>query len=294
MNPNADKNAETTADSSADSAADTNAAHSAHLYDGDCTSNALPAPYVPQIRLYQDWLFHKRGLQFDSYQALWEWSTTDLEAFWRSIWDYFDLESATPFERVLSHNVMPGAKWFEGASLNYTAQVLRHVRPADQAGMPAFIADNERGERTEMSWPELAHQVRAVATHLQSMGIGMGDRVVAYMPNTPHTAVAFLAVASLGAVWSVCAPDMGTKAVLDRFAQIEPTALIACNGVTYAGKHLDRGDVVNELVQALPTLRHVVQVDTMGRSTTWPQWAGRTCAQWADVIAQHSAAIDAF
>ncbi|MDP4607858.1 MAG: acetoacetate--CoA ligase [Burkholderiaceae bacterium] len=294
MNPNADKNAETTADSSADSAADTNAAHSAHLHDGDCTSNALPAPYVPQIRLYQDWLFHKRGLQFDSYQALWEWSTTDLEAFWRSIWDYFDLESATPFERVLSHNVMPGAKWFEGASLNYTAQVLRHVRPADQAGMPAFIADNERGERTEMSWPELAHQVRAVATHLQSMGIGMGDRVVAYMPNTPHTAVAFLAVASLGAVWSVCAPDMGTKAVLDRFAQIEPTALIACNGVTYAGKHLDRGDVVNELVQALPTLRHVVQVDTLGRSTTWPQWAGRTCAQWADVIAQHSAAIDAF
>ena len=204
------------------------------------TTTYQPAAYIPQIRLYQDWLFRQHGLQFDSYEDLWRWSTSDIEAFWQSMWDYFDLESATPFERVLTRNVMPGAKWLDGAKLNYTTQVLRHVRPADQANMPAFIADNERGERTEISWPELAHQVRAVAIHLQSHGVGMGDRVVAYMPNTPHTAVAFLAVVSLGAVWSVCAPDMGAKAVLDRFAQIEPKALIACNGVTYGGKHLDR------------------------------------------------------
>ena len=263
---------------------------------------ATAAPFKPQIRLYQDWLFHKRGLCFDSYQDLWAWSTSDLEAFWQSIWDYFDLESATPYERVLSHNVMPGAKWFEGASLNYTAQVLRHVRPAEQAGMPAFIADNERGERTQMSWPELAHQVRAVAVHLQANGVGIGDRVVAYMPNTPHTAVAFLAVASLGAVWSVCAPDMGSKAVLDRFAQIEPKALIACNGVTYGGKHLDRTEVVNALVQALPSVSHVLQVNTLGLSQPVapaaveapPAWPGRSTAQWAEVVAEQNATIESF
>lgn len=261
---------------------------------GAMNTAATTPPYIPQIRLYQDWLFKKRGLRFDSYEDLWQWSTTDLEAFWHSIWDYFDLESTTPFERVLAHNVMPGAKWFEGATLNYTAQVLRHVGPADQAGMPAFIAHNERGERVQMSWPELAHQVRAVAKHLQDHGVGIGDRVVAYMPNTPHTAVALLAVASLGAVWSVCAPDMGTKAVLDRFAQIEPTALIACNGVTYGGKQLDRSQVVNELVQALPSVRHVMQVDTLGQATGWPQWPGRSQAVWAKVVAQHGADIDAF
>ena len=253
-----------------------------------------PAPYIPQIRLYQDWLFRQQGLQFDSYEDLWRWSTTDIEAFWQSMWDYFDLESATPFERVLTRNVMPGAKWFDGAKLNYTTQVLRHVRPAHQANMPAFIADNERGERTEMSWPELAHQVRAVAMHLQSHGVGMGDRVVAYMPNTPHTAVAFLAVVSLGAVWSVCAPDMGAKAVLDRFTQIEPKALIACNGVTYGGKHLERSEVVDALVKALPSVAHVMQVDTLGQAASWPQWAGRSQANWAEVVASTDPAIDRF
>ena len=217
-----------------------------------------PAPFVPQIRRYQDWLARERGLQFADYDALWRWSTTDLDAFWQSIWDYFGLSSPTPHTAVLARNVMPGAQWFPGAQVNYAQQVLRHVEPAHAAGFPAVIADNEKGQRRELSWPELRRQVASLALHLQAQGVQPGDRVAAYLPNIPETMVAFLAVVSIGGVWSVCAPDMGTNAVLDRFRQIEPVALIACDGVTYGGKDHDRLAVVAELRAALPTVRHVV------------------------------------
>ena len=216
------------------------------------------APFTPQIHLYQDWLARERGLRFDDYDALWRWSTTDLEAFWQSIWDCFDLRSPTPHTAVLERNVMPGARWFPGAQVNYAQQVLRHVDAAHVAGLPAVIADNEKGQRRELSWPELRRQVASLALHLQAQGVRPGDRVAAYLPNIPETMVAFLAVVSIGAVWSVCAPDMGTHAVLDRFRQIEPVALIACDGVTYGGKDLDRLAVVAELRAALPSVRHVV------------------------------------
>ena len=217
-----------------------------------------PTPYTPQIRLYQDWLAEHRGLQFDDYDALWRWSTTELDAFWQSIWDYFDLRSPTPHSAVLERNVMPGARWFPGAQVNYAQQVFRHVQPAHAAGFSAVVGRNEKGHAVELSWPELRRRVAALALHLQAQGVKPGDRVAAYLPNIPETMVAFLAVVSIGGVWSVCAPDMGTHAVLDRFKQIEPVALIACDGVTYGGRDFDRLAVVAELRAALPTVRHVI------------------------------------
>jgi acetoacetyl-CoA synthetase len=222
--------------------------------------------FLPQIRLYQTWLRDTRGLSFDRYDDLWRWSTTELDAFWQSIWDYFDLQSPTPHTAVLEKNVMPGAKWFPGAQANYAQQVLRHVGPAHEAGFPAIISRNEKGQQHELSWPELRRQVASLALHLQEAGVKPGDRVAAYLPNIPETMVAFLATVSIGAVWSVCAPDMGTNAVLDRFRQIDPVVLIACDGVTYGGRDFDRLGVVAEMRAALPTLRHVILHRNLGHA----------------------------
>jgi acetoacetyl-CoA synthetase len=224
----------------------------------------MAAPHIPQIRIYQNWLRETRGLSFDSYDALWRWSTTDLSAFWQSIWDYFDLRSPTPHRAVLAQARMPGARWFEGAQINYARQVFRHVGKAQAAGFPAVISRNEKGRHRELSWPELRRQVASLALHLQAQGVQPGDRVAAYLPNIPEAMVAFLAVVSVGGVWSICAPDMGTNAVLDRFRQIEPKVLIACDGVTYGGRDFDRVAVVAELRSALPTLSHLVVYRNLG------------------------------
>ncbi|KLR57313.1 acetoacetate--CoA ligase [Diaphorobacter sp. J5-51] len=246
-------------------------------------------PYAPQIRRYQDGLQAQHGLRFDDYDALWRWSTTDLDAFWQSVWDYFDLQSPTPHRAVLAKNVMPGAQWFPGAQVNYARQVLRHVNAAQAAGQPALIGRNERGERRELSWPALRRQVAALALHMRAQGVRPGDRVAAYLPNIPETIVAFLACASIGAVWSLCAPDMGTHAVLDRFRQIAPTVLLAVDGVTYGGRDHDRCDVLAELRAQLPTLRHVVLVNNLDASKTV---ADTAC--YASVIARNDAETAAF
>lgn len=253
--------------------------------------------HTPQIHRYQTWLARERGLSFDSYDALWRWSVSDLDAYWQSIWDYFDIQSPTPHTAVLARNVMPGAQWFPGAQVNYARQVLRHVGPAHAAGFPAVIARNEKGRHTELSWPELRRQVAALALHLREQGVQPGDRVAAYLPNIPETMVAFLAVASIGAVWSVCAPDMGTHAVLDRFRQIEPVALIACDGVSYGHKDHDRLAVVAEMRAALPTVRHVVLHTNLAEgevATRAALDAAAPCAHFAAVAARDDAATDAF
>ena len=160
------------------------------------------------------------------------------------------------------------AKWFPGAQVNYVQQIFRHVDAADAAGFMAIISHNEKSLGTtpprEISWPELRRQVASMALHLRAQGVQPGDRVAAYMPNTPEAIVAFLATASIGGVWSICAPDMGTNAVLDRFKQIEPKVLFAVDGVSYGGRDMDRRDVVAELCAALPTVRHVVMHDNLG------------------------------
>ncbi len=220
--------------------------------------------YVPQIRLYQNWLKQNRGISFERYEDLWQWSISDLDSFWQSIWDYFELQSPTPHTAVLAKNAMPGAVWFPGAKVNYASQVLRHVDAAHAAGFPALIAQNELGVRQEISWPELRRRIASMALHLQAQGLQPGDRVAAYLPNIPEAIIAFLATISVGGVWSICAPDMGTLAVLDRFKQIEPKVLIACDGVTYGCKNYDRMSVVQELKDALPSVQHVILHDNVG------------------------------
>jgi acetoacetyl-CoA synthetase len=253
------------------------------------TLNAMLAPNTPQIRLYQDWLRDQRGLSFDTYDALWRWSVTDLDAFWQSIWDYMGMQSPTPHTAVLAEARMPGATWFPGAQVNYTREVLRHADAAHAAGMPAIVSDNELGEVREMSWPELRRQVASVALTLRSLGVRRGDRVAAYMPNVPETMVAFLACSSIGAVWSVCAPDMGTAAVVDRFRQIEPTLLIAADGVHYGAKPIDRSAVVQELRDALPSVQKLLLLRT-------PYAAQQLTADadWQGTIARNDAEVAAF
>lgn len=232
------------------------------------TSTHHHPPFVPRLRLYQDWLRAERGLAFADYDALWHWSVTDLDAFWQSVWDFFDLRSPTPHSAVLADNRMPGARWFPGAQVNYARQVLRHVEAAHAAGQPAVISRNEKGRHRELSWPELRRQVAALALHLRAQGVQPGDRVAAYLPNIPEAMVAFLATVSIGGVWSICAPDMGTHAVLDRFRQIGPKVLIAADGVTYGGRDIDRTGVIGELRARLPTLAHVLLVDNLDASKT--------------------------
>ena len=236
----------------------------------------MPLP-EPQINRYQRWLRETRGLQFATYDAMWQWSVNDLEAFWQSIWDYFAVDSPTAFARLLSDSRMPGARWFEGAQVNYARQVLRHADVAHAAGHPAVLFADEpmlaTGQLHSLSWPGLRAQVGALAAALRGMGVRRGDRVCAYLPNRPETAVAFLACASIGAIWSVCSPDMGPVAVLDRFRQIEPVVLITCDGYRYGGAAHDRRAVVAELVEQLPSVSHVVWQTLLGGAA--PAWPAR-------------------
>ncbi len=217
-------------------------------------------PFVPRLTLFREWLKKNRGLIFSDYSELWQWSVTDIENFWESIWDYGQIFSPTPYKQVLAGRKMPGALWFEGAQVNYAHQVLRHVDLADQAGVPAIIARGEKSADQIISWPDLRHQVALFANRLIELGIKPGDRVAAYLPNIPETIIAFLGTVSVGGVWSVCAPDMGTAAVLDRFRQIEPKILVACLNVTHGGKDYDRREVVDEIVRELPSLTHTIVV----------------------------------
>jgi acetoacetyl-CoA synthetase len=243
----------------------------------------MTEPRPSQMALYRRWLSEKHGLDFTDYEALRQWSVRDLDAFWQSIWDYFDLTSPTPHTAVLTQRKMPGAVWFPGAQVNYANQVLRHVGPAHAAGQPAVISSGEDGVLRETSWPELKRQVAALALHLKAQGVRPGDRVAGYLPNIPETIVAFLATASLGAIWSVCAPDMAAPAVIDRFKQIEPKVLIACDHVVYAGRRHDRRPVIEELKQSLPTVQHLILHSEAAASN-----------RLADILAGIGPAIDAF
>ncbi len=249
-----------------------------------------------QVTAYRNWLEQTRGLTFDGYESLWDWSVTSLEDFWQSIWDYFGFTSRTPYARVLDRHVMPGAKWFEGATLNYTAEVFRNG--TGDHDRPAIVFRNEVGDRPDLSWPELERRVASLAAILTASGIVAGDRVVAYLPNVPETIVAFLAVASVGGVWSVCAPDMGPVGVLDRFRQIEPKAMIACDGYRYGGKVYDRTDTVVGLLEELPTVHTVIVLspvdpDALPAAALASRLPARItrCLDWADCIAAEDATL---
>jgi acetoacetyl-CoA synthetase len=202
--------------------------------------------------------------------------------------------SPTPHREVLGDPGMPGARWFAGAQVNYAQQVFRHVDAAHAAGVPALVSHNEQslaaGEPPrELGWPELRRQVASLALHLKAQGLQPGDRVAAYLPNVPEAMVAFLAVVSLGGVWSICAPDMGTAAVLDRFTQIEPTVLIACASVSYGGRELDRREVLQALRAALPSVRHVLVHGPADATKTIAD-----CARLESAVARNDAEVAAF
>ena len=215
-----------------------------------------PAELVEQARMteYLRWLAAERGLELDGYDDLWRWSVDDLEGFWSSIWDFFEVQADGGYDRVLGSREMPGAEWFAGTRLNYA----EHVFASKDDAETAILHASELRELDQLSWGELRAQVGAVAAGLRGLGVEPGDRVVAYMPNIPEAIVAFLATASIGAVWSSCSPDFGPASVIDRFAQIEPKVLFAVDGYRYGGKDFDRRNVLAELQAAMPSLRRTV------------------------------------
>jgi len=227
---------------------------------------------------YMQWLEREKGLKLDSQAALWEWSVNNLEDFWASIWDFFQIQASKPYSTVLTERKMPGAQWFPGAELNYAEQVFRNT----SADHPAVLFQSERHPLIELSWNELASNVGQVANALRTMGVQRGDRVVAYMPNIPQTLIAFLACASIGATWSSCSPDFGTSSVIDRFKQIEPTVLFAVDGYQYNGKSVNRQAIVAEIQNALPTLKKTVLVPYLSEDVR-PEGL-RDAMLWQDLL----------
>jgi acetoacetyl-CoA synthetase len=210
------------------------------------------------ITRFARWVAANRGVDVTgSYDALWQWSVDDLEGFWSAIWEFFDVQATTPYERVLGSREMPGAEWFPGATLNYAEHVFRGKQDSELALQHA----SELRELDYMTWGELRDLTARIATGLRLWGVAPGDRVVGYLPNIPAAIAAFLACASMGATWSSCSPDFGTRSVVDRFAQIEPKVLLAVDGYRYGGRDFDRRDVVAELQAQIPSLEHTVVLD---------------------------------
>jgi len=211
------------------------------------------------VTRYRKWLEKEYGLTFQHHQDLWKWSVDQLEPFWKSIWEYCGVISHTPYEQVLKSRTMPGAEWFTGSTLNYAEHVFRNSRKHK----PALIFQSETVRQREVSWQELKEKTAKTAQYLKKLGVQKGDRVVAYMPSMPETVIAFLACASIGAVWSSCSPDFGNESVIERFKQIEPAVLFAVDGYSYNGKIFDKRKNITELQAALPTLKKTIVVPYM-------------------------------
>ena len=175
------------------------------------------------------------------YEALWRWSVEDLEGFWAEIWNRF--HAGGEFGRVLADASMPGAEWFPGARLNYAERLFRD-KPGDRV---AILHASELRPLAQWTWAELREQTGRIRAGLRARGVGPGDRVAAYLPNVPETIAAFLATASLGAVWSSAAPEFGARSVCDRFGQIEPKLLLAIDGYRYGGRDFDRREAVDAI-----------------------------------------------
>jgi acetoacetyl-CoA synthetase len=214
-----------------------------------------------QLGRYLGWLSDERGIEHADYDELFAWSVADLDGFWSSIWEFFEVRAQEPYERVLGSREMPGAEWFTGARLNYAEHMVGTDADIDRV---AIVARSQTRAPLELSFGELREQVAHARAGLQRLGVGRGDRVVAYLPNIPETLVAFLATASLGAIWATCAPEFGPRSVVDRFATIEPTVLLAIAGYRYGDKPIDRRAEVAEIRAALPTLERVVHVPYPG------------------------------
>jgi acetoacetyl-CoA synthetase len=230
------------------------------------------------VTRYMQWLEREKGLKFAHPNDLWRWSVDKLEDFWASIWEFFHIQASRPYTTVLVERKMPGAEWFPGAELNYAEHVFRNATP----DRPAAIFRSERHALREVSWDELRQKVASVAQSLREMGVQRGDRVVSYMPNIPETLIAFLATASIGAIWSSCSPDFGTSSVIDRFKQIEPKVLFAVDGYQYNGKPIERHTIVSEIQSFLPTLEKTVLVPYLSPDATTEGL--KNAVLWQDVV----------
>jgi acetoacetyl-CoA synthetase len=231
-------------------------------------SNLLWQPSDAQVESceltrYARWL--DRG--FTSYEELWRWSVSDIDTFWASLWEFFEIDASKPYDRVLGSREMPGAEWFPGAELSYAEHIFRRH---DEDAV-ALVHASELRPLAETTWRELRAQTAAIRAGLLAHGVGRGDRVVAYMPNIPETAAAFLAAASIGAIWSSASPDFGARSVVDRFAQIEPKVLLAVDGYRYGGTDHDRRDVVAQLQREIPSLEQTFVLPYLGTDGNWDE-----------------------
>jgi acetoacetyl-CoA synthetase len=221
-----------------------------------------------------------RGRRFDSYDALWQWSVTDLDGFWQAIWDFTGIECSARPRQVLASRQMPGAQWFPGARLNYAQQVLRQERP----GQAALLSVSESVPLASTDWSELAGQVRILGTQLRAMGVRPGDRVASYLPNIPQTVVAMLATTSIGAIWASCSPDFGWRGVLDRFRQLTPKVLFCVDGYQYGGRRFDRAGELRQIIDGLQSLERVIWLPYLDPATAPPEAAGMLA--WDEVLRQ--------
>ncbi len=228
-----------------------------------------------QLGRYRNWLADTRGVRLESYDELWRWSVADLEGFWASIWDFFGIRASALYEQVLGSREMPGAQWFSGARLNYAEHAVGLEEDAQQT---AVIGHSQTRAPLELSFGELREQVARARRGLERLGVGSGDRVVAYLPNIPETLVAFLATASLGAIWATCAPEFGPRSVIARFGAVEPKLLLTIAGYRYGERQIDRRGDVATVRASLPTLEQVVHVpyaggeaDAIPQASTWEE-----------------------
>ncbi|MFE2524643.1 acetoacetate--CoA ligase [Streptomyces sp. NPDC059382] len=240
-----------------------------------------------RITAFQAWAAERFGAPADGgYPALHSWSVDALDTFWQAIAEWFDVRFTTPYTSVLADRSMPGARWFTGSTLNYAEHALRAGEDPARADEPALISVDETHEPTPVTWAELRRQVGSLAAELRAAGVRPGDRVSGYLPNIPEAVVAFLATASVGGVWTSCAPDFGARSVLDRFQQVEPVVLFTVDGYRYGGKEHDRRETVAELRAELPSLRAVVHIPLLG--TPAPEgtraWADLTAADTEPVF----------
>ena len=238
---------------------------------------------------YMAWLNRTRGLEFANYQELWQWSVTETDAFWQSIWDYNDIVVSARPTAVLGRRAMPGAEWFPGAELNFAENVLARERP----GEVALYYHSETVPVTPLLWDDLAGQVRVLATQLRDLGVQPGDRVASTLPNIPEAVVAMLAVTAIGAIWTSVSPDFGWRGVLDRFRQLQPAVLICTGGYSYNGKSYNRGGELQSIIDDLDCLRHVIYLPfgdvpaPAGDAIDWPDLLDREPVARADFTYHH-------
>ena len=232
------------------------------------------------IAHYIEWLKSKKGLTFQDYSELWDWSTTQPSAFWESIWQYFNVDHDGTFHEVMSDDPMPFTKWFSGTRLNYAEHIFRRETPSH----PAIVSGSETGIVDELSWSLLREQTAIIQNVLQEVNILPGDCVAAFLPCVPEATMAFLATNSLGGIWASCSPDFGMQAVLDRFIQIVPKVLFTVTDYQYNGKTFDKKDVVNALVEKVPSIRLVINISDSNISP-----CRVPVLQWGEVISRRGA-----